>query len=212
MSTESMYDPGDALRAGERMLARAWRLIALRGVVAIGFAIVLLIWPDIGLAAMVGAVGVFAIVSGLVSAAGAFALPGAVKRHRFWLAAHALLGVLAGTAVLVWPGISAVALLTVIALWAIAVGVIELTAAFTLPLSGPRTLLVAVGGIALAAIGVLMFVAPGNGAVALLGLVAAFALARGASDVTLAVQLRRVSRELDRPWGSLTGATTAARA
>ena len=34
-----------------------WRLLALRGVVAIAFAIVLLVWPDIGLSAMVAVVG-----------------------------------------------------------------------------------------------------------------------------------------------------------
>ncbi|WP_454860799.1 DUF308 domain-containing protein [Promicromonospora soli] len=104
------------------------------------------------------------------------------------------------------PGLStgprgtATALLYAVALWAIAVGVIELVAAFVLPLSGPRTALVAVGGIALAMFGAMMLVAPGDGATALLALVAAFALVRGASDVALAVQLRHVSGELDRSF------------
>lgn len=210
MNTELMNETGPALRASERMFARVWKLIALRGVVAILFAVVLLIWPDIGLTAMVGAVGLFAIVSGFVSSAAAFALPGAAKRHRRWLAAHAIVGVLGGTAVLVWPDLSATALLYAIALWAIAAGVIEFAAALALPLSGPRTVLVAVGGIALAAFGVAMFVEPGDGAIALLALVAAFACVRGTSDVALAVQLRHVSGEVDRSLRFLTGATPAA--
>jgi uncharacterized membrane protein HdeD (DUF308 family) len=56
--------------------------------------------------------------------------------------------------------------------------------------------LVAVGGIVLAAFGVVMFVEPGDGAIALLALVAAFALVRGTFDIALAVELRRVAGEL----------------
>jgi hypothetical protein len=59
--------------------------------------------------------------------------------------------------------------------------VIEVVAAFALPLSGTRTVLLAVGGIVLAAFGVVMFVEPGDGAIALLALVAAFAFVRGTS-------------------------------
>jgi uncharacterized membrane protein HdeD (DUF308 family) len=56
--------------------------------------------------------------------------------------------------------------------------------------------LLAVSGIVMAAFGVVMFVEPGDGAVALLALVAAFALVRGTFDVALAVELRRVLGEL----------------
>ena len=72
----------------------------------------------------------------------------------------------------------------------------ELVAAFALPLSGTRTVLIAVSGIVLAAFGVVMFVEPGDGAIALLALVAAFAFVRGTFDVALAVELRRVLGEL----------------
>lgn len=210
MSTELIYQPGQALRVSERIFARVWKLIALRGVVAITFAVVLLIWPHIGLTAMVGAVGVFAIVSGSVSSAAAFALPAAAKRHRSWLTAHAVVGVLGGTVVMLWPDLSATALLYAVAVWAVAAGAIELVAAVTLPLSGPRTALVAVGGIALAACGVTMFVEPGTGTIAVLALVAGFALVRGTSDVALAVQLRHVSGDLDRSFQTLTGMTRVA--
>lgn len=198
--TEAIDDPAASLRAGERVVARFRTLLAVRGVVAVAFAITLLVWPDIGLTALVGAVGVYAITSGFVSAAAAITLPGgAAGRHRSWLTVHAVIGLVVGAVVLLWPGISAVALLYAIAMWAIAVGVIEVVAAFVLPLSGPRTVLAAVGGIALAAIGVVMFAEPGLGAIAVLALVGALALVRGTSDIALAVQLRRVARELDQP-------------
>ena len=97
---------------------------------------------------------------------------------------------------LLWPDLSATALLYAIAIWAIAEGVTELVAAFALPLSGTRTVLAAISGIVLAGFGVVMFVEPGDGAVALLALVAAFAFVRGTFDVALAVELRRVLGEL----------------
>ena len=103
MNTESTNELGSALHEAERMFARVWRLLALRGVVAIAFAFVLLIWPDIGLTAMVTVVGAFAIASGFVSGVAAYALPGAAKQHRVWLALSSLLGLAVGTAVLVGP-------------------------------------------------------------------------------------------------------------
>jgi uncharacterized membrane protein HdeD (DUF308 family) len=196
MNTETANDPGSALQEGERMIARIWRLLALRGAVAIIFAFVLLVWPDIGLTAMVTVVGAFAIASGFVSGAAAYSLPGAATQHRVWLALNSLVGLAVGTAVLVWPDLSATALLYAIAIWAIAAGVSDVVAAFALPISGTRTVLLAVSGIVLAAFGVVMFVEPGDGAVALLALVAAFALVRGTFDVALAIELRRVLGEL----------------
>ena len=196
MNTESTHDPRAALQEGERIVARVWKLLALRGVIAIAFAFVLLVWPDIGLTAMVAVVGAFALASGFMSGAAACALPGAATQHRVWLAVNSLVGLVVGVAVLVWPDLSANALLYAIAIWAIAAGVIEFAAALVLPLSGTRTVLVAVGGIVLAAFGVVMFVEPGDGAIALLALVAACALVRGTFDVALAVGLRRVAGEL----------------
>jgi uncharacterized membrane protein HdeD (DUF308 family) len=195
MTRETAIDPRAALQEGERMLARVWRLLALRGVVAIVFAFVLIVWPDIGLTAMVTVVGAFAIASGFVSAVAAYALPGAATQDRIWLGLSSLVGLGVGTAVLVWPDLSATALLYAIAIWAIATGVIELVGAFMLPLSGTRAVLLAVSGIVLAAFGVVMFVEPSDGAIALLALVAAFAFVRGTFDVALAVELRRVLNE-----------------
>jgi uncharacterized membrane protein HdeD (DUF308 family) len=195
MNTETTREVQQAIEEGERMFARIWRLLALRGVVAIIFAFVLLVWPDIGLSAMTIVVGAFAIASGFVSGVAAWALPGAAS-HRLWLGFNSVVGLAVGVGVLVWPDLSAKALLYAIAIWAIATGVTELYAAFALPLSGARTVLTAVSGIVMAAFGVVMFVEPDEGAIALLALVAAFALVRGTFDIALAVELRRVLGEL----------------
>lgn len=195
MNTETSREIQQAIEEGERLFARVWRLLALRGVVAIIFAFVLLVWPDIGLSAMTIVVGVFAVASGFVSGAAAWAVPGAAS-HRLWLGFNSIVGLAVGVGVLVWPDLSAKALLYAIAIWAIATGVSELYAAFVLPLSGSRTLLTALGGVVMAGFGIVMFVEPAEGAIALLALVAAFAFVRGTFDIALAVELRHVLGEV----------------
>jgi uncharacterized membrane protein HdeD (DUF308 family) len=99
--------------------------------------------------------------------------------------------------VFVWPDLSALGLLYAIAAWAIAVGIIEMSLAFALPLSGGRSLLLALGGILSVTFGVVMFAHPGAGAVALLALIAAFALVTGAMQIAFALELKRGVAELD---------------
>ena len=88
-------------------------------------------------------------------------------------------------------------LLYAIAAWAIASGIFELALAFILPFSGRRSLLLVLGGLLSVAFGLIMFSQPGAGAVALLALVAAFALVAGAMQIAFALELRRVAGELE---------------
>ncbi len=184
------------LKEGERTLARIWKVTALRGVVAIAFAVVILIWPNIGLTALIALFGAFALVSGIATIAGAFNLP-IRGGQRAWLVFDGLLGIAVGVVVFVWPDLSALGLLYAIAAWAIAMGIFEIALAFVLPLSGGRSLLVALGGLLSVAFGVIMFGHPGAGAVALLALVAAFALVTGVMQIAFALELRRVAAELE---------------
>ena len=182
--------------SAEQLLGRIWKLIAARGGVAIAFGAVLIVWPDIGLSAMTGLVGAFALVSGATAAAAAFALPAESGRHRRWLVLDAIAGLAIGVAVLAWPDLSALALLYVIAAWVIVTGGIQLGAAILLPLDAMRSLLLGLRGIVLGAFGVVMFVEPGKGAIALLTLIAATAIVNGIFDLALARELRRVPEEL----------------
>jgi uncharacterized membrane protein HdeD (DUF308 family) len=197
------------LKEGERTLARIWKVTALRGVVAIAFAVVILIWPSIGLATLIALFGALALVSGTATIAGAFNLP--IRRgERAWLVVEGLLGIAVGVVVFVWPDLSALGLLYAIAAWAIAMGVFEIALAFVLPLSGGRSLLVVLGGLLSVAFGVIMFGHPGAGAVALLALIAAFALVTGVMQIAFALELRRVVVELEqrvRPHATATSVT-----
>ncbi len=185
------------LMEGEQALARIWKVTALRGVVAIAFAVLMLIWPSIGLATLIAFVAAFALATGVSTLVGALTVP-MRPGDRAWIGFEGLIGVAAGVAVLVWPNLSAVALLYAIAAWAIAVGVIELGLAFTLPLSGGRSLLLLLSALVTGFFGVVMFARPGAGVLALLSLIGAFALITGITQIAYALELRRVVAEFER--------------
>jgi uncharacterized membrane protein HdeD (DUF308 family) len=178
------------LNDGEQLLARVWKLIAAQGVIAIAFGIVLLVWPSIGLAAMTGIVGAFALITGCAAAVAAFRLPKEARDARIWLALQGVIGLAIGFAVLAWPNLSAKALLYTIAIWAIMAGAARFWASIAVPLTGAESLLLALNGIVLTAFGVIMFVKPGTGAIGLLALVAAYAIVDGVFALGLARELR----------------------
>jgi uncharacterized membrane protein HdeD (DUF308 family) len=202
-------NPQTYVQDGEQALAHIWKTTALRGALAIGFAIVILIWPNIGLTALIALFGAYALAAGITTIAGASTSP--VRRdRRAWLVFDGLLSIAVGVIVFVWPDLSALGLLYAIAAWAIALGILEMSLAFAAPISGGRSLLLALSGVLSVAFGVVMFAHPGAGAVALLALIAAFALVTGAMQIAFALELKRGVAELDRrvrPRATATPAT-----
>jgi uncharacterized membrane protein HdeD (DUF308 family) len=189
-------NPETQVQEGEQALAHIWKATALRGVLAIAFAVVILIWPSIGLTALIALFGAYALVSGVTTIAGALSAPIRGER-RAWLVFEGLLSIAVGVVVVVWPDLSALGLLYAIAAWAIALGSFEIAVAFAVPLSGGRSPLLGLTGMLSVAFGVIMFAHPGAGAVALLALIAAFALVTGAMQIAFALELRRIAVELD---------------
>lgn len=164
--------------------------LVVRGVASIVFGLALLAWPGIGLRVLVLLFGAGALVDGVVSlwtAASATAPPG----QRWWTALQGVAGVAVAVLVLLWPGISAVALLAVIGGWALVLGAVDIGAALTAPAGqdGDRVLL-GLHGVLGVTFGLIMWTRPGAGALALVALVAAFAIVTGAARVATAVRAR----------------------
>lgn len=161
-----------------------WAL-GLRGALSIALGVLILAWPGISLYALTLLVGAYATVNGIVELGYAFTDEG--KSQRGWFAFSGLAGIVFGIVVLVWPGISSLALLYVIGAYAIAIGILTIGAAIELPLDGGDTALLILGGLAAITFGVVMFVKPGAGALATLALIAAFALVTGLSQLVVAI-------------------------
>ena len=184
------------IEEGERDFARTWKTIALSGALAIAFGVVVLIWPSIGLTTLTALFGAIALVRGLISFTAA-ADKTLERGSRAWFVIDGLLGIAVAVVVLVWPDLSALGLLYAIAAFAIAAGVMGVAGGLEmLPLSHGRSLLLVLWGAVSIAFGVIMFAEPGTGAIALLALIAAFAIVSGAIQIAYALELRHVAHEV----------------
>jgi uncharacterized membrane protein HdeD (DUF308 family) len=97
--------------------------------------------------------------------------------------------------VLLVAGVSSTSLLYVVGAWAIVKGVVKVTAARKLPLSGGRELLLFWSGIVSFVFGLVMLIGTDEGALALLGLIAVFAIVNGTMQIVFALELRLLRRQ-----------------
>jgi len=171
------------------LFARYWWALALRGAAAILFGILALVWPDLTLLTLVILFGAYVLVDGVFSV---FAGSKAQDEHERWwaLVLEGLAGIAIGIITLVWPDITALTLLYLIAAWALITGVLEIWTAIRLRriLTGEWVMIL--GGLASIAFGVLLALFPGEGALGLTWLIGIYAIVFGVLLVILAFRLR----------------------
>ena len=175
------------------VLARNWWIVALRGLAAILFGVLLVVNPRIGLAALILLFGAYALVDGIFSVVAAITRRGGEPRW-VMLLVSGLLGILIGVVTVLMPGLTALALLYIIAGWAVVRGVLEIASAIRLRKVIRGEIWLGLAGALSVAFGVLLFAFPGAGALALILWIAVFAIALGVLLVGLALKLRRWSR------------------
>lgn len=177
------------------LLARNWWALALRGVVAILFGLAAFVWPGLTLAVLVALFGAYALVDGIFALAAAVR---AVQQHNRWwpLLLVGVAGIAAGVLTFFYPGITAVALLVIIAAWAIVTGIFELITAIELRRHISGEWLLGLSGIASILFGILLIAQPGAGALALVWLIGIYAIVFGLLELGLAFRLRSMQEEL----------------
>ena len=166
-----------------------WWLLALRGLVAVLFGVLAFMWPGATLITLVWLFGAFALVNGILSLVLAAKTPKGYPKVGS-LILGGLLGILAGLLAFVMPGITALGLLILIAAWAIATGVMELIAAVRLRKIIANEWLLILAGIASVVFGIILLVQPAAGALALIWLIAAWAVVFGILLMILAFRMR----------------------
>jgi len=166
-----------------------WWLILVRGVAAVLFAALAFIWPGITLTVLVYLFGAYAIVDGLVGLwLGGVAASANRRSWPFLLGGIA--GIAAGVLSFVAPGAMALALVYLIAAWAIVTGITEIVAAVELRKVIDGEWALGLAGILSIVFGILVGVQPGAGALALIWLIASYALLFGIVLVVLAFRVR----------------------
>jgi uncharacterized membrane protein HdeD (DUF308 family) len=169
-----------------QLLARRWWALALRGVIAVLFGLLTFFIPGVTLISLVLLFGFYAILDGIFDIVSAMKAPG----HHWPLLVEGIVGIVAGIVTFMWPGITAMVLLYLIAFWAILTGVLEIVAGIRLREVIANEMLLILMGVISTLFGILIIIFPGAGALAIIIWIGAYAVVFGIILIVLAFRLR----------------------
>ncbi len=171
----------------DSLLSRNWWAFAIRGVLAILAGVLAILVPGPALAALILVFGAYSIVDGAFAIAAGM---GASGGPRWLMILGGVAGLVIGAFAFTQPTLTALALLTVIAAWAIATGIFEILAAIRLREIIDREWVLVLNGVISVAFGAFLLISPGAGALALIWLIGWYAIVAGAMYLAVAWRLR----------------------
>jgi len=186
------------LQQAESKFTKLRWALGVSGALSIALGIVIIVWPSISLRSLVIVFGAFTLARGIVGLG--TAIGGGSFDGRGWLVLASLASIVVGVLVFLYTDMSALALLYVIGAYAIALGIITVGGAFWLPLDGSDSALLGLTGFVSILFGIVMFAKPGDGALVLLALIAAYALVTGIAEMVVAIRAKRVFEDLHRSY------------
>jgi len=192
MTDASTSEPALDAQLGA-LLKTAWWLVLIRAVLLVAFGIITLSSPGLALVALVFVFGFYAIMDGVTAVYLGIRSRG-TERSWGWIVAQGVISVLAGLVALVWPGVTALSLLFVIAFWALVLGVAAIAEGFRSRRTDDRWGWTVAKGALDVVFGVLLLVWPATGILALLWLVGVFAVVGGIMLAVLAFRIRALAK------------------
>lgn len=169
-------------------LARNWWAVALRGTFSLLFGLIAFAFPGAMMLSFVLVFSAYMLVDGVLAIVAAVR---AAKQREHWglLVLEGVLDIAAGTIAFLWPGLTLLMFVLLVAVWALVSGAVMMTAAFRLNIEHGRWWL-AFGGLASIVYGALLIVTPLIGAVVLTWWLGAYAMVFGALLLVFAFRLR----------------------
>ena len=169
--------------------ASSWWALVLRGLVAILFGLAALFWPGLILAVLIVFFGAYALVDGVFAIIAAFrSSRGGMRRPLLLI--EGVIGILFGLLALFWPGLTALALLYFVALWAILSGIARIAMAILLRRDIENEWSIALSGVLSVILGIVLILLPGAGLLAYTWLIGLLALAVGIALIYYAFRVR----------------------
>jgi uncharacterized membrane protein HdeD (DUF308 family) len=173
------------------LFAGRWWVIILRGIVAVVFGGMAFAWPGVTIATLVLLFGFYALVDGVFSLLAA--IGGRRNRDDRWLLAlEGIVGLWAGIVTLRAPATTAVVLVFLISIWAMATGFLRIAAAFRLRKEISGEVWLALSGVLSVLFALMLMLRPALGAVGLVWVIAGYALVLGVIMIMLGFELRHV--------------------
>jgi uncharacterized membrane protein HdeD (DUF308 family) len=170
-------------------LTQNWWMIVLRGLLAILFGLGAFLWPGVTWLTLVLLFGVYAVIDGVIAVA--TGLRHTKDSSRWWIfVLEGLVSIGVGVVAFLRPGLTAYVLLLLIASWAVVTGVLEIAAAIRLRREITNEWLLAFSGLLSIALGVVLFVQPVAGGLALIWMIGTYAIIFGIVLITLGFRLK----------------------
>jgi uncharacterized membrane protein HdeD (DUF308 family) len=176
-----------------RDLTRSWWVFALQGVLAIAIGVAAFAVPGPTLTAFIALFATYAIVSGILGIGAGLSIPNGPS----WaLVAGGVAGIALGVLVAAQPAATAVAVVLLVGVYAIATGVAQVVAARALGRM-TNSFLLALSGVLSVVFGVLLIMAPNDGVVAVLWLIGFYAIFAGISLLGFGFRVRSAGEKID---------------
>lgn len=170
------------------ILAKNWWVFLIRGFAAILFGAAVFIFPGAALSAIVALIAAYFLVDGV------FTVIYAVQHRtqpRWWISLlEGFIGIIAGIAAFIYPGMTVFVLLYIVAFWAMLTGLMEIIFAIQMRREISNEWWMILSGILSIVFGALLIIFPGTGILSLLWLVGAYAFIFGAFMIILAFRLK----------------------
>lgn len=179
-----------ALFSALRTMSEHWWVVLLRGVLAILFGILAFAWPGLSLLILVTLVGVYALFDGV------FAVVAGVKGKWTSLVILGVLGIAVGLMALLRPGVTAISLIWILAVWIMVAGAMQVGNALRLRKEVQGEWLWILSGVLMIGLGVIFFLNPGAGLLSITWLIASLAIVWGVLLVMLSFKLKGLKGRL----------------
>ncbi|MBS0189980.1 MAG: DUF308 domain-containing protein [Phycisphaerales bacterium] len=180
-----------AVSAHLHALAAGWKSLMVRGVCAVLFGVFALAVPALTLPAVLWMFAALAILDGVFALAAAASGRARSIIPTWWLILVGLLGIGVGVTTILSPALTAITLATFVGVWALVRGIITIAGAVHLRKVIQNEWSLIISGLIDVAFGTFVVLRPGEGILAMMMVVGAFAIVGGITLITLALRLKR---------------------
>jgi uncharacterized membrane protein HdeD (DUF308 family) len=175
-------------------LTSNWWALALRGAVSILLGLVAFTMPGLTIVALVTIFGVYALVEGVLAIMAA--IRGIHEHDRWgWMLIAGIVGVFAGCVAFFMPGVGTLAIVWLVAAWAVITGALEIAAAIRLRKMIEGEWMLMIAGVLAVLLGLFILSRPGMGVVLLATWLGVYAIFSGIVTLLLAFRIRNWAHE-----------------
>jgi uncharacterized membrane protein HdeD (DUF308 family) len=175
---------------GVSRITSHWWVPLLRGIVAVIFGVVILLYPISSVSVLVVLFGAFMFVDGILNIVTALRFAHPDTGHWWAILVQGIVGIAIGLITFFLPGLTAVTLGFLVGIWAIITGVLEVVAAFRLRRDVPNEIFLVIAGVLSFIVGIWLVAFPIAALIALVYLLAIYAIVGGIALTVLAFRLR----------------------